>query len=208
MQDRDVVRGSIVAGRARMSLGYTRHMRGVMLEVPEELLAERRRTGAYRRDEVWAGVLHMVPPAASSHQRLSGRVFLVLSRIAARRGFEAMYESGLFDPPEGVKNYRVPDLMIVDPRNVSRRGIEGIAELVIEILSPNDESRDKLPFFARVGVREVWLIDPNTNVVEMFQSRDGKPVKIEPPLRSHLGLDLETIDGKLVIRDGDFVDEI
>lgn len=191
-----------------MSLGYTRKVRGVMLEVPDELLAERRRIGLDKRDEVWAGVLHMVPPAASGHQRLAAALFLVLSRVAARRGLEVLFESGLFDPPEGLQNYRVPDLVVVDPAHVSKRGIEGVAEIAIEILSPHDESRDKLPFYARVGVREVWLIDPVTRIVEMFQSRDGVAMQVEPPLRSVLGLELDTVEGKLRIRDGSSLDEI
>jgi len=36
-----------------------------MLEAPEELLAERRRKGHDRFDEVWEGVLHMLPPPSS-----------------------------------------------------------------------------------------------------------------------------------------------
>lgn len=36
-----------------------------MLEVPEGLLAERARLGHDRFDEMWEGVLHMVPPPRS-----------------------------------------------------------------------------------------------------------------------------------------------
>lgn len=32
------------------------------MEVPEAMLAERRRLGLDRRDEMWNRVLHMVPP--------------------------------------------------------------------------------------------------------------------------------------------------
>lgn len=191
-----------------MSPSYTRAVRAVMLEVPEHLLAERRRTGADKRDEVWAGVLHMVPTPGTSHQRIARQLLLVLVRIAERRGLEVLYETSVFDPPEGVKDYRVPDLVIVDPAHVSKRGIEGIAEVAVEILSPNDESRDKLPFYARVGVREVWLFDPSTRTVEMYRSQGGAPTRVEPPLRSVLGIDLETIGRTLRIRDGEILEEV
>ena len=36
-------------------------MRAVLLEVPEAMLDERRRLGHDGRDEMWDGVLHMVP---------------------------------------------------------------------------------------------------------------------------------------------------
>ncbi len=191
-----------------MSLGYTRRMSGVALEDTEQMLAERRRRGADKRDEVWAGVLHMVPTPGTGHQRLARQLLLALLRIAERRSLEVLYETSVFDPPEGLKDYRIPDLVIVDPEHVSKRGIEGHTMLAVEILSPNDESRDKLPFYAHVGVREVWLFDPIKHTVEIFQTRDGKSVKIDPPLRSHLGLELETVGGRLRIRDGEIVEEI
>jgi len=150
----------------------------------------------------------MVPPPAFTHQHLAGQLYVVLAEVAKRRGLVAVYESGLFDPPEGFENYRVPDMTILDSRHASKRGIEGVAELVVEILSPNDESREKLPFYARVGVREIWLFDPKKHTVEIFQTRDGVVVSVEPPLKSVLGLELETVDGKLRIRDGEIVEEI
>ena len=37
-------------------------MRVLMLEAPQAMLDERRRLGHAVRDEMWDGVLHMVPP--------------------------------------------------------------------------------------------------------------------------------------------------
>ena len=45
--------------------------------------------------------------------------------------------------------------------NTMRRGINGHAELVIEILSPHDESRQKQPFYAKCGIPAFWIIDPD-----------------------------------------------
>lgn len=50
-----------------------------MLRAPEELLAERARTGVDVHDEVWEGVLHMAPPPSSGHQRAGGRLYRILS---------------------------------------------------------------------------------------------------------------------------------
>ncbi len=58
--------------------------------------------------------------------------------------------------------------------------MEGRAELVIEVLSPYDESRDKLPFFATCGIPEVWLVDPGTRVQEVFILTAGRYVAVEP----------------------------
>jgi len=193
-----------------MSLGYTRSMRAVMLEVPEALLEDRRRKGLDKKDEVWAGVLHMVPPAASGHNRIARDLLLVLVRIAKRLDAEVLFETGLFDPEQGLKNFRVPDLVVVDAANLSKRGVEGKATLVVEVLSPNDESRDKLPFYAAMGVREVWLIDPTSRAVEVFTLRGARLALVKArggAFRSPaLGVELETVKGKLQIRDGDQID--
>ena len=56
-----------------------------MLDVPESLLDERRRQGLDVFDEVWEGVLHMVPPPSGEHQRLElelGSAFLSARQAA------------------------------------------------------------------------------------------------------------------------------
>src|SRR5207253_7751168 len=126
-------------------------MRAVMLEVPESILVERRRIGADLRDEMWDGELHMVPPASEGHQHLSGRLFRVLAPLAEDLGMRAYVEAGLFRP--GVDDdYRVPDQMYSRPELRSERGIEGPAALVVEVLSPSDESYRKLDWYGSLGV--------------------------------------------------------
>lgn len=43
------------------------------------------------------------------------------------------------------------------------------AELVVEVLSPGDESLQKLPHHAAHDVGEVWLVDPDEHVVRVLQ---------------------------------------
>jgi Uma2 family endonuclease len=196
-----------------MTLDYRSNMRAVMLEVPPELLEQRRKNGWDRFDEVWEGVLHMVPSPSAVHQRLESKFIVALTPIAQRRGLEVFPEVGLVDPPRGWDNYRQPDISVVRPEDLSERAIEGRAELVIEILSPNDESRDKLPFYARMGVREVWLIDPKTYALEVFALRDDRYEVVEPVLgvlRSRsLDLELQVLAGPVLrIRDGEHFAEL
>jgi Uma2 family endonuclease len=146
-------------------------MRAVMLRAPETLLAQRRLIGADRWDEMWEGVLHMVPPPSSRHQRFGAELLSILRPIAQRSGLEATYETGVFRASAGESDYRVPDLVCAKPERFSERGVEHGAELVVEILSPDDESRGKLSFYASVGVREVWVIDPVTRSFEVYVLR-------------------------------------
>ena len=170
-------------------------MRAVVLEMPPHWLEERRRLGHDIRDEVWDGVLHMVPQPGTPHMRFSARLHEVLAPLARTRGYEALYELALYESPDD-KNYRVPDVVVVDAAHLSQRGIEKRAEIAIEILSPNDESRDKLPFYATCGVGEVWLIDPITRTFEILSLGDRyATVRDESAV---LGVKLSTVPGPLL----------
>ena len=171
-------------------------MQALWLEVPEHFLEERRRLGHDKKDELWDGVLHMVPPPVSRHQRLSADLLVGLHQIARRFALEPWGDStGVFGPGE---NWRIPDLTFARPDHRSERGLES-AELVIEILSPNDESRKKLPFYASIGVREVWIIDPVTRVAEIFAGT----TPVLGGVSAVLGVRLETVGALLRIHDGE-----
>ncbi len=171
-------------------------MRGLLLDVPATMLAERRRLGIDVRDEMWEGVLHMVPQPGTLHMGFGRDLLLALAPLVRARGLEIFYETSMFGRAD---DHRVPDLTIVVPEQVSARGIEGKAQVVIEILSPNDESRDKLPWYARMGVREVWLIDPRTRALELHVLWGTSLRQVEPEagvLRSAaLGIELRLGDG-------------
>ena len=167
-----------------------------MLEVPQALLDERRRKGLDKSDEMWEGELHMVPPPSERHQDVSYRLLRVLGTIAEDRGLVARFETGLFRP--GVDNdWRVPDQTYARPELRSERGIEGAASLVVEILSPHDETYAKLDWYASVGVGEALAVDPDTGRVELFANREGRMVPVEPVVIEALDVRAETVDGTL-----------
>jgi len=145
-----------------------------MLEVDERLLEDRRRKGVDRWDEMWAGVLHMVPPPSDRHQDVSAELFLVLAPLAKARGLVTRFETGVFRPGVG-DDYRIPDQTYSRPELLTLRGIDGPADLVVEIRSPNDETDQKLPWYAALGVREVLVLDPTTLSVALH--RGGGPVE-------------------------------
>jgi Uma2 family endonuclease len=193
---------STLAADASAARGYARPMRAILLEVPESLLAERRRLGHDRWDEMWEGVLHMVPAPSDGHQRLGTKVVVHLEPLADARGLVLTYESNFY---RGEGDFRVPDVVVSRPDQRSPRGVDRGAELVIEILSPNDESREKLPFYESCGVKEVFIIDPDSRTVELYVLRGGKLLATtkdeQGRLRSEvLGVTFTTTEGpKLTI---------
>lgn len=70
---------------------------------------------------------------------------------------------------------------------------------MIEIRSPGDETYEKLPSYADLGVREILVIDRDTLAIEMFRGRDGVAVPVAPSpngaVRSEvLGFELQPVD--------------
>jgi Uma2 family endonuclease len=175
-------------------------MRVVMLDVPQELLDERRRLGQDVRDEMWDGVLHMVPPPGGPHQVFAGEFYSVIHPVAAKCGLLALYETGLF---RSTRDYRVPDMAFVRREHLSERGIEG-AELVLEIRSKGDETYEKIDFYSERGVREMIVMHPQQRRVELFRALGGRLIPVQPgPGGEHtsdvLGMALRTVEGKLEI---------
>ena len=201
--------GTIAAVAMRMP-GYTSAMRAVWIEPNQNYLAERRRLGLDKKDEVWDGVLHMVPPPAYHHVITSVGLFKALTPIAERRGLIALPDGvGLFGAES---DYRIPDGVLHRPDQVTRSGLVS-AELVIEVLSAHDESRDKLEFYAARGVSEVWLVDPQTLVVEVYTLSGGAYVRVPTVANQtsspRLGITLELTAGpSLALRDGESVHHV
>lgn len=187
-------------------------MKVVVLDMPQEWLDERHRLDLDRKDEMWEGVLHVVPPASSEHNRLGAALMAFLLPVAAP--LEGFFEPGVFDPAVAeMTSYRVADLGFARPEHVSRRGIEGRAALVVEILSPRDESYEKLPFYRRVGVEELLDADPATGAFEVRRpSGDGWVVAAADEDGwvglDGLGVGLRAGDGRLQARSGDRVVEL
>jgi Uma2 family endonuclease len=185
--------------------GYTRPVRAIFLEVPESLLEERSRLGHDRKDELWEGVLHMVPSPSGLHETVAFELIFALKLVADRLAL--VVRGGTTALFAAENDYRKPDVVLARRDQMSDRGLEG-AELAIEVLSPRDESRDKFAFYARVGVREVWLVDPSTRALELYMLVRGTYIRQLPgddgQLQSAVtGLVLATVDGpRLRLRDG------
>ncbi len=150
-------------------------MRGVMAVVPEHILEGRKRSGIAQRDEVWEGVLHMSPEPNYEHQDFEGSLESWLrSNWGRPNRAKVLHRINLALPRAGnswVDNYRIPDLVLLTRDRFSINcdtHFEGGPEVVVEIRSPHDESAEKLPFYAQLGILEVWIIDRDSKDIELY----------------------------------------
>ena len=126
----------------------------------EALLERRRRLGLDHRDEMWEGVLHMNPAPHGRHHRIGQQLAELLGPPATAAGLVPAI--GIFNlgVPE---DYRVPDGAIHRPG--SDQMYYETAALVVEIVSPSDESWEKLSFYAAHHVDELLIVDPEQRSV-------------------------------------------
>ncbi len=139
-----------------------------------QLIAQRRLLGLDRYDELWEGVYHMVPAPGVPHALVEPELLRVLRPFADAAGLRA---SGPFNLGEA-GDFRVPDIGYhrdPDPQLVFLPS----AEVVVEILSPGDESYDKLPFYAARGVVEVLIVDPSVRRLTCLRLESGRYGEIE-----------------------------
>jgi len=170
-------------------------MRTVILDPPtaglDELVERRRRSGLDRLDEVWEGVRHMVPAPSGAHASLEWQLAAILRPLAKAAGLEAI---GQFNVGESERDFRVPDGGL--HRAAPRGTWFATAALVVEIVSPGDETWEKLPFYAAHQVDELLIVDPQKRTVDWLALEHGEYRPVQHSGLIDLGADqlLEGID--------------
>lgn len=135
--------------------------------------------GLSQRDEVWEGVTVVMPLPDIEHQKIVAFMLRVLNQV-----FEpddpvtCLPGANVSDRIEGwERNYREPDVVVVrdggPARNCGTHWFGG-PDFVLEIVSPDDQSRDKLPFYASIRTREVLILDRDPWQLELYQLRRGR----------------------------------
>jgi Uma2 family endonuclease len=130
-------------------------------------------------EDTWAewvdGEVVMVSPAATKHQLIAGLLLQIMNIYAETRNLgqvlSAPFLMRLLDVPSG----REPDLLFVARAHLDRLKeayLDGPADLVVEIVSPESRARDrgeKFYEYEAAGVGEYWLIDPDRQQAEFYR---------------------------------------
>src|SRR6266436_3397862 len=127
-----------------------------------------------RRYEILDGELEVSPAPAPRHQGVSGNLFFILYGYVQERGLGRVYNAPIdvILAPDSVVQ---PDLVFVAAGReaiVTERAIEGSPDLAVEILSSWSVLRDrvaKAALYARYGVRQYWVVDPEARILEVYQ---------------------------------------
>jgi len=143
----------------------------------KEIIRRRRRRGADRRDEVWNGVYVMSPDPNIEHQAVQTQLTVAVFLAVNSEDVVVLGGTNVSDDPEKwTKNYRCPDVAVFLPGNPAENRKThwlGGPDFAVEVVSPKDRSRKKLGFYAKVGVRELLIVDRAPWRLELYRN-DGE----------------------------------
>ncbi|HEY2250370.1 MAG TPA: Uma2 family endonuclease, partial [Planctomycetaceae bacterium] len=145
----------------------------------DELIAQRKAWGGDRWDEVWDGVYFMSPLPNIEHQIFVARLTSIFQAVVDAGNLGIVFAGvNVSDRADGwTHNYRCPDVAVVLPgcpaQNCDTHWYGG-PDFVVEIVSPDDRSRKKFDFYAKVGVREILLVDRAPWALELYVLDDGE----------------------------------
>lgn len=126
----------------------------------------------------------MPPPPNLEHQDLAvGLVSWLRTSWAMAQGNRVYMEVNLASPGGWPDDYRIPDLVLLTPDRFEierNEYLAGAPSVVIEIRSPGDETVEKMPFYAGLGIPELWIIDRDTKAPELYLLREGRYERQSP----------------------------
>lgn len=123
------------------------------------------------RAELINGELFMLATPATVHQELLIELSTYIHQLIKQRQGNCR----VYPAPFAVylhnddKTYLEPDISVICDRDkIDKKGCHGAPDWVIEIASPSTSKRDigiKLQEYRKAGVREYWIVDPDTKTV-------------------------------------------
>jgi Uma2 family endonuclease len=126
-----------------------------------------------QRYEIANGVLLMAPSPTGSHQNAVGEVFFHLQSHVKLAGL-GLVRLAPFDVELSPKDVFQPDIFVVMNAHLDRvqeKKVVGAPDLVVEVASPGTAAYDRLPkydTYARAGVPEYWIVNPDRRTVEVL----------------------------------------
>jgi Uma2 family endonuclease len=136
-------------------------------------------------------VFEMLAAPSTWHQMLAGKLFLKLGNF-----LNSNSECKVFIAPFDVRLPRKtkedkdiftvlqPDLCVIsDAGKIDRKGCIGAPDIVVEILSPGNntkELKNKFSVYEESGVKEYWVVSPQDNTFLINLLVDGKYITTRP----------------------------
>lgn len=134
------------------------------MRLPEGVLAE-----------LIDGEILVSPSPRSRHQEVAFNLAACLREFVKCRGLGKVFVAPM-DVHLPTGDIVEPDVLFIASANLSiiQDWIRGVPDLVVEVLSPDGIARDRLVkrgLYARNGVPEFWIVDPEESTIEVLSCR-------------------------------------
>ena len=162
------------------------------------------------RCQLLDGELIVAAAPSNKHQTFVGSLFVALRHFVLSNDLGKVWIAP-FDVVLSDHDVVQPDLLFVSHSRdaiITAANIQGAPDLAVEVLSPSTEGYDrgyKRELYARHGVREYWLVDPDLETIEVLTPGAGGFVRyalynrretLTSPLLPGLAVDLAAIFGE------------
>ena len=129
--------------------------------------------------ELIENVIYMSPSPVTNHQKVLQLIFRRLSEAIEDRGRGEVFVSAFDVYLDEFKNAVQPDVLIImngNPGRLNPNGhFHGVPDFIVEVLSPGNKDYDlvkKKELYERFGVKEYWVVDPQTKQVQGFELKN------------------------------------
>jgi Uma2 family endonuclease len=128
------------------------------------------------------GKLTLSPAPSPLHQIITGNIFSILKDFALRQQAKVF-----FSPIDLILSESIvlqPDLVFISNKKkeiITNRGIEGVPDLLVEVLSPSNSFIDRVTkkeIYTTHGIPELWLVDPQSKQLEIYLPKTEQAIKI------------------------------
>ena len=131
------------------------------------------------RHELFNGGLIMTPAPGRAHQFAVSNLHRILSVFVESHNLGKVLVA-LFDVYVDEETVVEPDILFVSQNRlhiIDEQKINGMPDVVIEVLSPSTEVQDrdfKFRCYAEEGVKEYWIVDPIKQSAEVYCGTGNK----------------------------------
>lgn len=149
--------------------------------------------GPYRAADYWQlpegepvelieGRFVVSPSPNMLHQTIAGVLYEILLAVARKTGGKVVFSP--MDVVLSDDTILQPDLLYVSKarRQIIKERVEGPPDLVVEIVSGTGrrDRVEKLALYAKYGVGEYWIVDPESQHIEFLINEAGRFVVQSP----------------------------
>ena len=115
----------------------------------------------------------MAPSPTSEHQNIVSNLLREIGVYLKGKSCKVFpVPFGVWLNADNEGNYVEPDIAVVcDSQKIQHQGCVGVPDMIIKVLSPSTALKDKtvkLRAYKVSGVREYWIVDASTQIVEVY----------------------------------------